>query len=104
MRVESLIIVEDIQSLKAKEFDYAIFVAGQLETGLVAIQRDPSRIHFPHYSLLTHMVLFYGQELGLWPEEMKIRQCDNDEKPHPVQLWTSIWDCKFVRSSYIHFE
>lgn len=51
-----------------------------------------------------HMILFYGQELGIWPEEMRIKHFDDDNQPLLVQLWTSIWDCRFVRSSYIYFE
>lgn len=71
--------------------------------GLTAIQKDSSKINFAHYSLLIHMMLFYGQELDLWPDEIRIR-CNDDNQPLSIQLWTLIWDCRFVRSSYIHFE
>lgn len=35
---------------------------------------------------------------------MKIRRHDGNNHSLPIQLWTSIWDCRFVRSNYIHFE
>lgn len=37
MRIEFVVIVVDIQSHKAREFDYAIFVAKQLVLGLTTI-------------------------------------------------------------------
>lgn len=65
MRIESMVIAAYIQSQKVREFDYATFVVEQLVLGLTAIQRDFAKIHFSHYSLLMHMVLFYGHEMGL---------------------------------------
>lgn len=37
MKIESMIIAENIQSLKAIKFDYAKFLARQLEMGLTTI-------------------------------------------------------------------
>lgn len=104
MMIESMVIIADIQCLNARDFDFATFIARQINLSLLAMKNDTSKIYFPHYSLLMHMILFYGQDLGICPKEMTIRQLDNDNQPLPVQLWTSIWDCRFVRSNYIHFE
>lgn len=51
-----------------------------------------------------HMILYYGQEMGMWLEELKVTQSNKQGQPLPVQLWSAIWDSRFVSSSYVHFE
>lgn len=51
-----------------------------------------------------HLVLYFGQELGVGPLEMRISQFNKDGETLPVQLWTAIWDSRFSNASFIHFE
>lgn len=78
MMIESTVIAVDIQCLNARDFDFAPFIARQIYLSLLAMKNETSKIYFPYYSLLMHMILSYGQNLGIHPEEMTIRQLDND--------------------------
>lgn len=40
----------------------------------------------------------------MWPEELKLNIRGKYGDKHPVQLWWSLWDSRFMRSYYIKFE
>jgi len=98
------VIAADIQCHNARPFDYATYVFKEIDSGLMVIKNNSPILHFEHYFLLMNMILYYGQEIVMWPEELGIKQLDKKGQPLPVQLWTSVWDNRFAHSNYVYFE
>lgn len=64
-------LVVDIQMHELRPFDYATYLAEKLHEGFLSLQTEPNPT-FKFYSLLMHMVLFYGHMKGLCPGELKV--------------------------------
>lgn len=104
MSIVPMIITTDIQYHNSRPFDYASYIFKGLDLGLMAIKGGSSTFNLRHYSLLMQIVLYFGQDLGLWPPKMRISQFSKDGEALPIQLWTTVWDSRFANSSFIHFE
>lgn len=72
MSVGPMVITAEIQFHNARPFDYASHISRGIDLGLGAIKNGSPTIHFKNYSILMHMILYYGQELGIWLEELRI--------------------------------
>lgn len=51
-----------------------------------------------------HMLLYVGQDKGLWLDELCIGAYDKAGMRKPVQLWISSWDQRYNNNQYWHFE
>lgn len=60
MMIEFMVIVVEIQCLNARDWDFATFITRQIDLSLLSMKKDTFKIYFPHYSVLVHMILFYG--------------------------------------------
>lgn len=104
MSIFPMVIATNIQCHNSRLFDYASFVSKELDLALVTIKNKSPILHLRHYFLLMHLVLHFRQELGIWPEKLKVSQFDKEGKLLPIQLWTAIWDSRFANSSFLYFE
>lgn len=102
--LEPMVIVADVQSHHPNYFDYVALVHRLIDISLTKAKKDLSDTSFRHYSVLMHMVLYFGCERGMWSEELKIQQFDHEGQPLPIQLWMSIWDSRFARAKYAYFQ
>lgn len=72
MSIVPMVIAADIQCHNSRLFNYASFVSKELDLALAEIKNKSHVLHLRHYSLLMHLVLYFGQELGIWLEKMKV--------------------------------
>lgn len=98
-----LVLAAEVERHEPRVFDFASYLVDRLHEGFLNLKDNPDK-YFKHYSLLMHIVLFYGKLRGLWPEELNVNTLGKDGKEQPVQLWVSFWDYRFVNSHYLKFE
>lgn len=68
-----MVVTGDVQSHNPKNFDYAALVHRLIDLALMLAKKNTSTLYLKHYSILMHMVLYYGYEKGIWSDEFKIR-------------------------------
>lgn len=78
MSIRPMVIVADVQCQNPRPFDYASHICKEIESALTTIKNGAPIMYFKHYSIFMHMALYYGKELGLWPEELRITQYDKE--------------------------
>lgn len=103
MSIGPLVLASDIQMYEPKPFGYASYLVEKLYEGFLNL-RDNKSPNLKFYSLLMHLVLFYGRFKGMCPKELVLNTRNREGEEQPVQLWTSIWNSHYVRSNYIKFE
>lgn len=104
MDIADMVICANLQSKDPRFFDFSTYLVEVLIHGLEKLRGDDINVHFKHYSLLMHMLLYVGQDEGLWPEELCVKTYDNAEMRKLVQLWFSSWDQRYVNNQYWYFE
>lgn len=104
MDIVAMVICVDLQSKDPKLFDFTTFLAEVINHGLEKLKEDVINVHFKYYSILMHMLLYVGQEKGLWPDELCIRAYDKARMKKLVQLWISSLDQRYSNNQYWHFE
>lgn len=82
--------VADIQSQDAKPYDYVEYLSKAINSDLNAIKNNNEAINLKNYSLLMHMILYEGQVMGIWGEELRIKYLDSDGNSRLVKMWTSV--------------
>lgn len=86
-----------------RQFDYVAYIVKKMHEGFLSLHNNLDK-SFKFYSLLMHIIMFYGRHGGLWPEDLKLNIHGKDGQEKPVQLWVSLWDSWFMRSHYVKFE
>lgn len=81
MSIEPMLVTADVQSHNPINFDCVALVHRLIDLALMGIKKNPSKMYFNHYSILMHMILYYGYEKGMWLDEFKIRQLDQEGEP-----------------------
>lgn len=86
-----LLLATNVHMYEPSPFDYATYLAKKLHKSFLNLRnnREPT---FKFYSLLMHLILFYGRFWGMWPMSLKLNTVDRAGKEQPVQMWTSIGD------------
>lgn len=74
-----MVIAVNIQCHNARPFDYASHIFKGIDSGLMEIKNGSPTLHFTNYSIFMHMILYHGQEIGMWPKELKITQSDKED-------------------------
>lgn len=77
---------------------------GHINHGMERIKNNSEEIHFRHYSMLMHMLLYVGQGMNLWVDNLRVMEYDKKGLRKPVQIWTTIWDQRCPWSQYLCFE
>lgn len=67
-----LVLAADIQRHDPRAFYFASYLVNRLHEGFLNLKENPDK-HFKHYSLLMHIILFYGRFRGLWPEGLNVK-------------------------------
>lgn len=65
MSVVPMISVADVQIHDAQSFDYVSQIVDHINPGLERMKNNPSEIHFRHYFVLMHMLLYVRQGMNL---------------------------------------
>lgn len=78
-----LVMTMDIQAHNWNiSFVYVTYVAKQMHENFISLKKGILPLHFPHYSLLMHMLLFEG-DYG-WKRKLKLRLRDNENNVFPI--------------------
>lgn len=101
--IGSLVLASNIQMYEPRPFDYATYLVERLHKVFLNL-RDDTHPNFKFYSLLMHLVLFYGYVKGFCPKGLKLNTKNKEGEKEPIQLWTSLCDSWYMRSNYIKFE
>lgn len=104
MDIFAMAICANIQSKGPRTFDYAYYLACAINHGLAKLKGDRVNVNFRYYSHLMHMLLYIGQDIGLWTQGLSIWEYDRAGIHKPVQLWLSARDQRYINSQYMHFE
>ena len=67
-----MVLASNIQMFDPRPYDYVEYVFNNIHSYFVNFN-DIKCHTFRHYSLLMHMVLYYGQLRGLWHEFLKLK-------------------------------
>lgn len=62
-----LFLALDIQMYEPRQFGYASYLVERFYEGFLNL-RDDNCPNFKLYSLLMHLIIFYGHFKGMWPE------------------------------------
>ena len=78
-----MLLAFDIQMLEPKPYDYAKYVVDNIHTSFVNFN-DVEYPNFRHYSLLMHMIFYYGNLRGMWGAKLKlnVRETNGEERPN----------------------
>lgn len=101
--IGTLVLASNIQMYEPRPFNYATYLVEKLHEGFLN-PRDNQNPIFKFYSLLMHLIMFYGHISGLWLEDLKLNTRNREGEKQPAQMWTSLWDSRYMRSNYIKFE
>lgn len=103
MEIGPMVLVYDVQMLEPRPYDYTKYVVDNVHSCCVNFN-DVDFPTFKHYSLLMHIILYYGRLRNLWHENLKLNVQATNEEENPIQIWTSIWDYRYSTSHYLTFE
>lgn len=84
MSIVQMVIAANIQYHNARPFDYASYIFKGTDSRLMAIKNGSPVLHFKHYSIFMHIIMYFRQEIGMWPEELRIAQFEKEGKPLPI--------------------
>ena len=82
-------------------FDFASFLAEEIQTGLIGISKAKVKKTFGHYSLLMHMFLFEG--VTYFGDGMDLNREENGETLL-VQLWSADMSWDASNASFVRFD
>lgn len=71
MEIGPMVFALNFQMLEPRPYDYVEYVVDNIHTSFINFE-DVEYPTFKHYSLLIHMVLYFGQMRGLWSEGFKL--------------------------------
>lgn len=78
-----LVLAFDIQMYEPRPFDYATYLVERLHEGFLNL-RDDTHPNFKFYSLLMHLVLFYGYVKGFWHKGLKLNTNNREGEEQPT--------------------
>lgn len=89
--------------LEPRTYNYIEYVFDNIHIDFVNFE-DVEYPTFKHYSLLMHMVLYFGKMRGLWGEGLNLNLRESNGEMKHVQMWTPVWNYRFNASCYLTFE
>lgn len=104
MDIAAMVIYADLQSKDPQLFDFSTYLVDAINHGLEKLKGDVINVHFKYYYVVMHMLLYVGQDKGLWLDELCIKAYAKTGIRKPMQLWTSSWDQRYNNNQYWHFE
>lgn len=76
MDVVHMILAMDMKIHDVWPFNYVSQMVDCINLGLERIKNNSDEIHFRHYFVLMHMLLYVRQELNLWVDNIRISEYD----------------------------
>lgn len=73
MDIVAMVICVDLQSKDPRLFNFSTYLVDAISHGLEKFKGDVINMYFKYYSILMHMLLYVGQDKGLWPDELCIK-------------------------------
>lgn len=95
MSIGPFVLASDIQMYEPEPFDYVSYLVERLHEVFLNL-KDNNCPNFKFYSLLMHLILFYGYFRGMWLEELRLNVRNRQGQEQAIQLWTSIWDSRYT--------
>lgn len=89
MSVLPMILTAYVQTHDARSFNYVSQIVDHINHVLERIKNNPSEVHFRHYSMLMHMLLYVGQGIHLWTDNLRVMEYDRQGLRNHVQMWTT---------------
>ena len=95
-----MVLASNVQMMEPRPYDYAEYIVDDIHSCFVNF-KDVDSLVLKNYSLLMHMILYYGKMKDMWPQGLKISMWETNKENKLVQF---VWDYRYSASCYLCFE